>query len=128
MEIGSVARQPTATPVRTSNPAAVAATQRVDVATPTKPAATELDADRAVTRVAESDAVRLEVSTQAQERVALDEAMRRLLDRRSDLDMDEETGTPVYRTIDGETGEVVNQVPSEELLKLRAYLRSDLER
>jgi flagellar protein FlaG len=38
------------------------------------------------------------------------------------IEHDKETGTYIYRSVDPETGEVLRQWPSEELLKLRESL------
>jgi flagellar protein FlaG len=42
------------------------------------------------------------------------------------IEQDEETGAFIYRSVDPETGEVLRQWPSEDILKLRASLR-DME-
>ena len=39
------------------------------------------------------------------------------------ITQDESTGTYVYRSIDRDTGEVLKQWPSEQLLALREYLK-----
>ena len=124
MDIGSVAKPPipTSAAQRPSNPVAVAAVTRTDVATPSAPAPTELDADRAVTRVGETDAVRVDISEDAGRRAALDAALKRVLERRNEVD--EATNALVTRTVDRLTGEVVEQIPAESLLKLRAYIRA----
>ena len=36
---------------------------------------------------------------------------------------DEETGTFIYRSVDRQTGEVVNQWPAESMLQFKAYIR-----
>jgi flagellar protein FlaG len=38
------------------------------------------------------------------------------------IDQDKETGTYIYRSVDPKTGEVLQQWPPEQLLKLRDYL------
>jgi flagellar protein FlaG len=38
------------------------------------------------------------------------------------IDQDKETGTFIYRSIDPETGEVLGQWPSEQMIKLHDYL------
>lgn len=122
MDAGSVPKPLALAPgIKASNPSAVAAVQRIDTATPAKPAPTELDASRSVTQVAESEAVRLDMSPGAEDRAALDAAMKRLLTRRTEID--EATRAVVTRTVDTRSGEVVDQVPAERLLKLRAYIR-----
>ncbi|WP_349370854.1 hypothetical protein [Salinarimonas sp.] len=121
MDFGSVPKTPATPTAKASNPAAVAAVQRADAQTAPKPAPTVLDPSRTVTQVAESEAVRLDMNPGAEERAALDAAIKRVLARRTDID--EATRAVVTRKVDTESGEVVDQVPAESLLKLRAYLR-----
>jgi flagellar protein FlaG len=62
----------------------------------------------------------------------LQEAMSKLIkqslpsDSKLQIDQDEETGTFIYRSVDADTGEVLKQWPSEEILRLREALR-DME-
>jgi uncharacterized FlaG/YvyC family protein len=62
----------------------------------------------------------------------LQEAMYKLIkqrlpsDSKLQIEQDKETGTFIYRSVDPETGEVLMQWPSEEILKLRESLR-DME-
>lgn len=121
MDFGSVPKTPATPSAKASNPAAVAAVQRGDAPGAGKPAPTVLDPSRTVTRVAEDEAVRLDMNPGAEERAALDAAMKRVLARQTDID--EATRAVVTRKVDTESGEVVEQVPAESLLKLRAYLR-----
>ena len=44
---------------------------------------------------------------------------------RREYELDRETAELVFRTIDEQTGETVNQIPSEMILKLRAYAREN---
>jgi len=55
---------------------------------------------------------------------AVEKLIRRSLPSNSKLqiEQDKETGTFIYRSIDAETGEVLRQWPSEQLLKLREHL------
>ena len=55
---------------------------------------------------------------------AVEKLIRRSLPTNSKLqiEQDKETGTFIYRSIDAETGEVIRQWPSEQLLKLREHL------
>jgi len=61
--------------------------------------------------------------------VKIQEAMANLIkkslpsDSKLQIEQDEETGTFIYRSIDPETGEVLKQWPSEDILHLRASLR-----
>jgi flagellar protein FlaG len=38
------------------------------------------------------------------------------------IEQDKKTGSYIYRAVDPETGEVISQYPSEEVVKLRDYL------
>jgi len=42
------------------------------------------------------------------------------------IDYDKETGTYIYRAVDPDTGAVISQYPSEQIVKLRQYL-SEME-
>ena len=55
---------------------------------------------------------------------AVEKLIRRSLPSNSKLqiEQDKETGTFIYRSVDPETGEVLRQWPSEQLLKLREHL------
>ncbi len=61
--------------------------------------------------------------------VALQETVDRLIsqampsDAKLQIDQDKDTGTFIYRSINPDTGEVIQQWPPEELLKLRASMR-----
>jgi flagellar protein FlaG len=61
--------------------------------------------------------------------MALQETMDRLVrgalpsDAKLQIEQDKDTGTFVYRSINPDTGEVIQQWPPEELLRLRASLR-----
>jgi flagellar protein FlaG len=59
---------------------------------------------------------------------AVEKLIRRSLPTNSKLQIehDEDTGTFIYRSVDPETGEVLRQWPSEQLLKLREHL-SEME-
>ena len=59
---------------------------------------------------------------------AVEKLIRRSLPSNSKLQIekDEETGTFIYRSVDPETGEILRQWPSEQLLKLREHL-SEME-
>lgn len=59
---------------------------------------------------------------------AVEKLIRRSLPSNSKLqiEQDKETGTFIYRSVDPETGEVLRQWPSEQLLKLREHL-SEME-
>jgi uncharacterized FlaG/YvyC family protein len=57
-------------------------------------------------------------------RSAMDKLIRKGLPSNSKLqiDQDKETGTFIYRSVNPDTGEVIQQWPPEQLLKLREYL------
>lgn len=44
---------------------------------------------------------------------------------RREFDLDPETADLVFKTINEDTGEVIRQLPSEAILKVRAYARDD---
>ena len=66
--------------------------------------------------------------TRAQRVEVLESAVEKLIRRslpsnsKLQIEQDKETGTFIYRSIDPETGEVLRQWPSEQLLKLREHL------
>jgi uncharacterized FlaG/YvyC family protein len=55
---------------------------------------------------------------------AVEKLIRRSLPSNSKLqiEQDKETGTFIYRSVDPETGEILQQWPPEQLLKLREHL------
>jgi uncharacterized FlaG/YvyC family protein len=61
--------------------------------------------------------------------MALQETLDRLVrgalpsDAKLQIEQDKDTGTFIYRSINPETGEVIQQWPPEDLLRLRASLR-----
>ncbi|MCG6122303.1 MAG: flagellar protein FlaG [Microvirga sp.] len=101
------------------------AVMRMDQTTASSMARTELPPEATVQRVRETAAVRLDTSSSARELAAVDQAMQRAVQRR--LEIDDKTQDLVYRARDARSGEVVTQIPTEETLKLRAYLRSAAE-
>lgn len=46
---------------------------------------------------------------------------------RKSVDIDPETAEFVFKAVDTQTGETVNQLPAETILKLRAYAREGVE-
>jgi len=70
--------------------------------------------------------------TRAQRVEVLEGAVEKLIKRslpsnsKLQIEMDRNTGTFIYRSVDPETGEVIKQWPPEQLLKLRDSL-TDLE-
>lgn len=119
MDFSNVAKPPAGAPVAT--------VQRADPAGPSRPVAkTELSPDKAVSQVAPPDAVKLDTSPGAADRAALEAVIARALEKR--LEVDASSKAVVFRAEDPKTGEVVDQIPSEQALKLRAYLRESGER
>jgi flagellar protein FlaG len=77
-------------------------------ASPSVPAAADPDSDQRVT--------------------ALQSAMQKLIEdnlpvqSKLQIDQDKETGTFIYRSVDPETGEVLGQWPSEQMVKLAEHM------
>lgn len=82
---------------------------------------TELAPEATVQRIRETAAVRLETSGAARELAAVEMALQRAVDRR--MEVHDETRSLVFTARDARSGEIVTQIPTEETLKLRAYLR-----
>lgn len=118
MEFGSVPK-PAATVVP------VAAPTRPDAPTGARAvSATEMPASRAVVQPRETIGVSLDLSPGAERGAALDAIMQRLV---RSTEVDPQTRAVVFRAVDERTGDVVSQFPSEQILKLRAYLRSEAD-
>jgi uncharacterized FlaG/YvyC family protein len=113
MDVGGVNR-----PAVTSSQAM---SQRVDPPAASGFARTELSRGASVQPVEEISAVRFEPSEGSRERAALDAVMQRVVER--SVEIDDRTKNVVFRAINERTGEVMMQLPSEQALKLRAYLR-----
>jgi uncharacterized FlaG/YvyC family protein len=113
MDVGGVNR-----PAVTS---AQATFQRVDPPASSGLARTELSRDASVQPVERISAVRFEPSEGSGQRAALESAIQRAVEK--SVEVDDRTKNVVFRSVDGKTGEVMMQLPSEEALKLRAYLR-----
>lgn len=113
MEVGGVNR-----PAVTSSQATL---QRVDPPASSGFARTQLSRDESVQPVEKSSAVRFEPSEGSRERAALDSMMQRAIQRT--VDIDERTRNVVFRATNERTGQILMQLPSEQALKLRAYLR-----
>jgi len=121
-------------------------TVRTDIAVQNGAAPVELPPEQTVRSVAAGDPVQLDIRARSQERRqdarqqgVRDDAARRRLDAqgRSDerdeaidqqLDIDEKTRSVILRKTNRDTGEVVEQLPDETLLKLRVWSREILER
>ncbi len=113
MEIGGVNKQ--------ALPSSQSAPQRVDPPVSSGSVKTELSREAAVQQIEEISPVRFEPSAGARDRAALEAAMQRTVERR--MEIDENSRDVVFRARDQRTGEVVTQIPTEQTLKLRAYLR-----
>lgn len=118
MEIGST--------IRSSAPPASNAPQRTETFTTAGAAKTELAPEASVQPVAESEAVRVDLTDGAAARAAVERTLRETIERR--IEIDPKTREVVYQTVDRQTGEVVRQVPDQALLRLRAYAREMRER
>jgi hypothetical protein len=78
-----------------------------------------------VQQVSPIEAVRFELSDGYRERAVLDKILNRALQRSTDIDGP--TKAVVHRVTDEATGEIVDQFPAEQILKLRAYLRDEAD-
>lgn len=113
MEVGGVNR-----PAVTSSQATF---QRMDPPASSGFTRTELPRVASVQPVEEISPVRFEPSEGSSRRAALDAMMQRAVER--SVAIDDRTRNVVFRMTDAGTGEVMMQLPSEQALKLRAYLR-----
>ena len=95
--------------------------QRVDPPASSGFTRTELTRDASVQPVEQIAPVRFEPSDGSGQRAALDAMMQRAVEK--SVEVDDRTRNVVFRSVDGKTGEVMMQLPSEQALKLRAYLR-----
>ncbi len=87
---------------------------------------TELPKAATVTGVDETSAARFDVSNEARDQAKREQALREAV--RRNLTIDPKTRQVVFRAVDSKTGVVVNQIPSEAILKLRAYYRDMADR
>lgn len=94
---------------------------RLDQTTASTATRTELPPEATVQRIRETAAVRLETSSASRDLAAIEQALQRAVDRK--LEVDDQTRSLVFRARDARSGEVVTQIPTEQTLKLRAYLR-----
>ncbi len=102
-----------------------AAAPRADVAASFRSVPTQLPPEASVQQVSPLEAVRFEPSDGMRERAVLDQILSRALQRSTDIDA--RTKAVVHRVTDEATGEIVAQFPTEQVLKLRAYLREEAE-
>ena len=82
---------------------------------------TDLTPEAAAQQVGDPEPIRFEPSHAADQRAALDAALRDMVER--NLTVDPKTREVVFQAISKETGEVVRQFPEEAMLRLRAYVR-----
>jgi hypothetical protein len=100
-------------------PVANATTVRADLPPARQSVASELPPQKAVQAAGQTDAVRVDISSEAL-RFAEDQARADALRRRTDVDRD--AASLVTRWVD-DSGEVERQFPDERVLKSRAYRR-----
>lgn len=127
---------------------AVQATVRTDISVQSGATAVELPPEKTVRSVPAGEPVQLDIRARAEERRSdaqrqqstqddtaqqrrFDEQRRQqelrdVIERR--LDIDPKTRSVILRKTNRETGETVEQLPDETLLKLRAWSREILER
>jgi uncharacterized FlaG/YvyC family protein len=138
MDFGATPRSPAT--------GAVQATIRTDIAVSAGASPVELPAEKTVRSVAAGDPVQLDIRARAEQQRKDDlqrrqadqdgdarqrrfderRELREVIDRR--LEVDPKTRAIVLRKTNRETGEVVDQLPDETLLKLRALSREIIER
>jgi hypothetical protein len=87
---------------------------------------TDLPARSVVTATKPAEKVRYEPTDAARDMVTRELALRS--STRRQMDIDEATSAVVTKVIDEESGKVVRQMPEEALLRMRAYIREDIER
>jgi flagellar protein FlaG len=132
-----------------SKPFATGAVQtviRTDIAVQTGAIPVELSAEKTVRSVSAGDPVQLDIRARANEQRQDDarqrqdnlfqerrfdelrrqQNLREVIDRR--IEIDPKTRAIVLRKTNRDTGEVVDQLPDETMLKLRAYSRAIIER
>ena len=118
MEIGST--------LKPNAPTASNLPQRTETFTTSGATKTELPPEASVQQVAQSEAVRVDLTDGAAARAAVERALRETIERR--IEIDPKTREVVYQTVDRQSGEVVRQVPDQALLRLRAYAREMREK
>ncbi len=98
---------------------------RVDAPASQQAVKTDLPPSRAVTAIAESEATRLDISDHARTLLAAEPAgMRNVV---TNMRIDPDTQQVVLQYLDKATRQLVRQVPEEELLRFRAYIRTLFE-
>lgn len=84
---------------------------------------TELPPAAVVTAPTETPPARLEVSGAAVRLQQAEEAAKEAI--RRNLVIDPDTKQVIYKAVDTRSGQIVQQLPDEALLKLRAYVRAN---
>jgi uncharacterized FlaG/YvyC family protein len=112
--------------IRPQTPATTAVV-RSDVA-PSAAASTSTDlpAAKTVTPAVESEAIRYDLSDSARRLQQAADALKQAVDR--NLETDPRTRELVLKVTSRSTGQIVQQIPDEQQLKLRAYIRSMMAR
>jgi flagellar protein FlaG len=85
-------------------------------------ARTELPADMTVTAAAPAENVKLDISTVGSAMRSIEDSVRRA------TVLDPQTRQMVFRATDQRTGRVIQQIPDDALLRLRAYVKSEAAR
>ncbi len=89
-------------------------------------AATDLPAASTVTPITGSEPIRYDLSDGARRLQAAADALQQAVDR--NLVTDPRTSELVLKVVDHQTRQVIEQIPSEAQLRLRAYVRDVLSR
>lgn len=112
--------------IRPQAPATLAAV-RSDVA-PAAPASTptDLPAEKTVTPAGKGDGIRTDLSDSGRRMQQAADALQQAVER--NLETDPRTRELVLKVTSRSTGQVVQQIPDEQQLKLRAYIRSMMDR
>ncbi|WP_460448599.1 hypothetical protein [Alsobacter sp. SYSU BS001988] len=105
--------------------ASVGTPVRTEPLPPSDAVATDLPPAAAVTAPPDAAQVRVDLSRGSQNIQDLEVAVRETIKR--NLLLDPETRQVVYKAVDTRSGETVEQIPDEALLKLRAYVRANAQ-
>ncbi|WP_406854096.1 hypothetical protein ABEG18_16250 [Alsobacter sp. KACC 23698] len=105
--------------------ASVGTPVRTEPLPPPDAVATDLPPAAAVTASPDAAQVRVDLSRGSQSIQDLEVAVRETIKR--NLLLDPETRQVVYKAVDTRSGQTVEQIPDEALLKLRAYVRANAQ-
>jgi hypothetical protein len=89
------------------------------------PVVTELPQTLTVTAAADVENVRIDINPQAERRARLESEVDA---RRKQFVIDDKSKDVIFRTVDVESGEVVQQYPDDWQIKQRAYSRAMIEK